>query len=129
MEMKKLSANSQTSVSILPVFDLKLGAKIIGKNEETAKKMIKALVQVLPKDLEKIEAAYAERNFAKLQDLVHYTKGGASYCGTPRLKFFASKLHELLATNNEEAIQQAYEEFCFEIRAVINTYNKEIESV
>ena len=58
-------------------------------------------------------------------------KGGASYCGTPRLKNAAQELDKAIKVElDPEKIQHAYEQLCNEINAVLSEYQKiKIENV
>jgi HPt (histidine-containing phosphotransfer) domain-containing protein len=108
-----------------PVIDLELGAKILNASPETAKQMIGQLVNLLPDDLKKLQAAYSENNYGALQYLAHYIKGGASYCGTPRLKSAASQLEEFIHRGlSGKEINTVYDNLCKEISAVIHEYQK-----
>lgn len=108
----------------LPVIDLVLGAKLLGGDDlEQAKFMITELVKVLPDDLEKISVAFKARDFKQLQDLVHYVKGGVSFCGTPRLKQAISVFENSINTSADfEVINTAYKNFCKEVDALLAAY-------
>ena len=108
----------------LPIIDLKLGAEILNSDIEAARKMINALVKQLPEDLQKLKTAFCERDNAQLKDLAHYINGGASYCGTPRLKSAAAELEKIMGVNNSsEKIQLAYENLCHEIELILAEYS------
>ena len=107
----------------LPIIDLKLGAEIFNGDVEAAKRMIDALVKLLPEDLQKLKTAFCKRDNTQLKDLAHYIKGGASYCGTPRLKSAASELENIIdAKNSSDKIQLAYENLCQEIELILAEY-------
>lgn len=109
----------------LPIIDLNLGAKILSSDTAAAKSMIDELIKMLPGDLERLNSAYREGDNIKLQDLAHYIKGGASYCGTPRLKLAATDLEKVL--NKRDAvpvIQNAYEHLCHEIHLLLVEYTQ-----
>lgn len=107
----------------LPVIDLKLGAEILNADVEAARRMIDALVKLLPEDLRKLKTAFCKRDNAQLKDLAHYIKGGASYCGTPRLKSAAAELEKIMSAQNpSEKIQLAYENLCHEIELILAEY-------
>lgn len=103
-----------------PVIDLKLGAEILHGDVEAARKMIDDLVKLLPEDLRKLKTAFYRGDNAQLNDLAHYIKGGASYCGTPRLKSAAAELEKIIsASKPSEKIQLAYESLCHEIELIL----------
>lgn len=109
------------------VIDLNLGAEILGSNVEAAKKMVSQLVDMLPGDLKKIQAAFSKKDYAALKDLAHYVKGGASFCGTPRLKEAASHLDQMIKTHgNDQDVEAAYHQLCREITAVIDEYHRSL---
>lgn len=106
----------------LPVIDLQLGAEILGSDTEAAKNMITQLVKMLPGDLQNLKAAAG--NNKKLQDLAHYIKGGASYCGTPRLQKAAGDLDRAIKNNADATvITKAYEKLCSEIEILLAKHN------
>lgn len=109
----------------LSVIDLELGVKILGTNLESAKAMIKSLVRILPGDLQDLKAAFNEKNNQKLKTKAHYIKGGASYCGTPRLKLAATELDNSIKEGAEPVvIQKSYQNLCQEIELLIKEYEK-----
>ena len=107
------------------VIDLELGAKILNSDLAAAEKMISELVKALPDDLKKIETAFSKKDYHSLRDLAHYLKGGASYCGTPRLKQAANELDDTIKVTKDKAkIFIAYQKLCDEITAIIEEYPK-----
>ncbi len=109
----------------LPVIDLELGAKLLATNQATAREMIGQLVEMLPEDLKKIHSAYLEKDYEALKNLAHYVKGGASFCGTPRLKLAATRLDDIIhkQTSSADDIEKAYHQLCIEINKVISEYH------
>ncbi|MBS0351521.1 MAG: Hpt domain-containing protein [Proteobacteria bacterium] len=107
--------------STLPVIDLDLGAKILGADKNSAKKMINDLAAMLVGNLKELKQVYQQGDLKKIADLAHFIHGGSCYCGTPRLKA-ASKELEIQAKKNEqlEELKSAYESLCNEIQAVIS---------
>ncbi len=114
----------------LPVIDLELGAKLLGANQDTAKEMIAQLAAMLPEDLTKIQNAFVKRDYETLKNLAHYVKGGASYCGTPRLKYAAAQMEELIHNRScsNKVIETAYHHLCAEINNVITQYAENFKS-
>ncbi len=108
-----------------PIIDLQLGAKLIDGNIKGARAILQELTTTLPGDLEKIQAAFSIENYRQLRNLAHYLKGGASYCGTPRLKMAASYLDQIIkARGSKEEVHAAYNRLCDEIKAVLLEYEK-----
>lgn len=114
----------------LPVIDLKLGAELLGANQKIAKEMIEQLAAMLPGDLKKIQSAFLDNDQEALKYMAHYVKGGACFCGTPRLKLAAGRLEDLLhrKTFSHEDIEKAYSQLCLEIDNVISEYYKNFAS-
>ena len=109
----------------LKVIDLKLGAEILASDTKAAKNMIEKLVQMLPGDLQKLKAAASEGDNQKLQDLAHYIKGGASYCGTPRLQKAAAGLERAIKVNaGSIVIAETYEKLCSEIAILLTEFSR-----
>lgn len=107
------------------VIDLKLGAEILGGSEKQAKEVIKKLVDMLPGELEKIQEAFLKEDYSQLKFLVHYIKGGVSFCGTPLLTEAVTELDNVLKSHNPtmNGIELAYNHLCREIKSVISEYN------
>lgn len=104
----------------LPIIDLALGASILGGDIPAAKRMLEQLVKLLPADLHKLKTLASLQNHKELQDLAHYIKGGASYCGTPRLQKAAADLEEaIINRNNSTVIKINYEKLCAAIEALL----------
>jgi len=105
----------------IPVIDLNLGAEILGGSLASAEQMISELVNMLPGDLKKIKDAFSKKDYSTLRDLAHYVKGGASFCGTPRLKEAAGQLDQVIRVeSDDEEIEAAYKQLCQEITAVMD---------
>jgi two-component system aerobic respiration control sensor histidine kinase ArcB len=121
----KPKAALTSAISKLPVIDLELGAKILGTNLESAKAMIKSLVEMLPGDLQDLKTAFREKDNQKLKNKAHYIKGGASYCGTPRLKLAATELDNSIKEGADPVvIKKSYQDLCQEIELLIKEYEK-----
>lgn len=119
----KLNSRLNQDLKKLPAIDLELGAALIGGDIKKAKAMLKQLIKILPEDLKKIQTAHLEQNFAELKDLAHYINGGASYCGTPRLKFLSERLYKCIGDNGDrQTIDHAFHELCAEIQNLFDEY-------
>jgi|GEM_PF-1774826 len=127
---KPMSRDSVYNINNHQVIDLNLGAQILGTTVDNVKKMVAELVKMLPADLKKIEDAFANKNYLQLKYLAHYMKGGASFCGTPRLIEAADQLDKAITFNNDDQdLQAAYERLRQEISAVINEYQVQIKKM
>lgn len=100
------------------IIDLKLGAHLIGGDENLAKEAILMLVNSFPDDLNKLEKAYLKKDWAVMQVIIHKLRGGTSYCGTPRLKAACIRLDDALELGQNELINDLYGQLLFEIEAV-----------
>jgi HPt (histidine-containing phosphotransfer) domain-containing protein len=116
---------SPSTVQDLSIIDLKLGAEIIDSDVEAAQDMVAQLCAMLPGDLEKIQAAFSEKNYPLLKELAHYVKGGVSFCGTPRLQAAVTELEKVIRPKTDPLIiEAAYAKLCLEIAAVIQEYER-----
>jgi HPt (histidine-containing phosphotransfer) domain-containing protein len=104
----------------LPVIDLDLGAKLLGCDEPTAKKMIKELSVLLVDNLQALRSAYAAHDIKKVADIAHYVYGGSCYCGVPRLKAAAFVLEKAAIDVPSPEFPAAYQKLCQEMEAVIS---------
>ena len=117
--------NLNKDINDLPVIDLTLGASIVEGDKEKAKNMIAKLVAMLPNDLEKIKMAFLGNNLEQVKELAHYIKGGASFCGTPRLKAAANALEKVIEKNKSKTeIAKIYHNLCIEMQSVCDEYAK-----
>lgn len=111
--------------SELPVIDFKLGAKILDSNRQAAQAMVDALAKALPQELEKLNAAFIAGDFKQLKELAHDLKGGAHYCGTPRLQLAVTQLEQTLKIGADSmVIQTAHENLCHEIELLLTEHAK-----
>jgi two-component system aerobic respiration control sensor histidine kinase ArcB len=77
------------------------------------------LVANFPKELRELESAYEKRDWLSIQKVAHKLNGGASYCGTARLKQACLNLEEAVKLNKEEQIlTPLYQRMIDEIRSV-----------
>lgn len=107
------------------IIDFQLGADLLGANLEAAREMVDKLVEILPGDLERLKAAFAKSNWTELKNVAHYVRGGASYCGTPRLKLAALRLDDAIGKEVvPEVIQTAYDTLCSEIELLLTEHAK-----
>lgn len=127
---EKISQSNSKAISVpaivkLPVIDLNLAAKILDTDAESAREMIADLVRMLPRDLQDLKSAFDEKNNQKLKDKAHYIKGGASYCGTLRLKLAAAELEDCIKVGSDSAcVKNTYQNLCDEIELLLQEYSK-----
>ncbi len=85
-EEKPPVRDQPSNVNHEEIIDLNLGAKIIGKDYDTALELLQMFVNQLPSDLAELEDAYQHHKFDQLGKIVHRLHGSLCYCGAPRFK-------------------------------------------
>jgi PAS domain S-box/PAS domain S-box len=106
----------------LKIIDLELGASIINSDINNAKEALKMLIDTLPENLQKMQAAYNAKNIEELAKSAHYLHGGLSYCGAPKLRKAVKTLETLIRSGNLDQLDLLYQNFCLEIEALIDAY-------
>lgn len=108
------------------VIDLKLGAKLLNGKEDLAKNMVKLLVKSLPQEIKGLQSAYKRNDWETIKSIAHKLRGGASYCGTPRLKTACANLEDhLKVKENQPKLKDAlYKQMIEEIQAIKKAYVK-----
>ncbi|MGB6977552.1 MAG: PAS domain-containing protein [Gammaproteobacteria bacterium] len=117
-------ASQKETSKHLNAIDLDLGAKLINGDHESARNMLKILVEELPNEKKMIEGAYKKRNYQELAKLVHKLHSGTCYCGTPKLKEASEKLEQTIKSNDNRAMKVPYDYLIEQIVAVINAYKE-----
>jgi CheY-like chemotaxis protein len=105
------------------VIDLDLGAKIMEADRETAKKMIMLLLESADSDLNLLENAHNQHDWTKIRELAHKLRGGAAYCGTPRLYQAFSYLNDYLKDGQIELAEPLYRQAIAEMHRVKTEYH------
>lgn len=100
------------------VIDLNMGIKLVDGDENLAKEMIGMLVESFQRELKKLDKYFQQNNWDEIKSVVHKLRGGASYCGTPRLREACSRLENCLAMENCEYSIELYQQLLDEIKAV-----------
>ncbi len=107
-----------------PVLDLDSVTYLLGKRELTIE-MLKMLVESFSQELGSIQKAHSEQNLSELEYLAHKMKGGACYCGTPRLKQACEQLELYLHRGKDtERVKFLFNQLIHEIEAVESAYHK-----
>lgn len=88
----------------LLTIDLEDGANIGGGDINFAKKMLAMFVENLPKDIEQIDTAYKQNNFALLGKLTHKLYGGLCYCSVPKLRKIIQDLQSATQKSRREEV-------------------------
>ncbi|STX40830.1 sensory box histidine kinase/response regulator [Legionella donaldsonii] len=106
-----------------PLFDLETGITNLG-NEDVLRELLSLMLnQELPGDSLKIQSAYNEQNWDKIEDLAHKLKSGAVYCGTIRLKYACQYLERYHKAGHTHKLEQLYHQLI----QVINDSQREIK--
>jgi CheY-like chemotaxis protein/HPt (histidine-containing phosphotransfer) domain-containing protein len=101
------------------VIDLKLGSQLVDGSKSLAREMIVMLTHNLLEDLIDLREAYQDSNWGTIQNIAHKLRGGASYCGTPRLHEACARLEDhLLTSRKTEYTDILYLQLLQEIEAV-----------
>lgn len=108
------------SIAPLKVIDMKEGAYLAGGHAQAAEEILISLVKSFPIELEQMTAAYQNKNFKKLGQLVHQFYSGLCYCGVPRLRLVTQYLQEAIHGQDPEKINALYFSFAVEIEALMN---------
>jgi two-component system, OmpR family, aerobic respiration control sensor histidine kinase ArcB len=101
------------------VVDFEYAKKLLGGDESVIFEALEMLVGSFPLEVEKIQAAYQEKNWEKLQAIAHKLQGGSSYCGTLRLKSVCSELEDYIESGLTARIPELYGELLVEIDALV----------
>lgn len=118
---KKFSQNMEPDVEMEPeekVVDFAYAKALLNGDEKGVSEMLIMLVDSLPYEVEKLNAAYQEENWAEVQSLVHKLNGGASYCGTLRLKSACNRLDSYILSGATTLIPELYKKVLDEITAL-----------
>jgi two-component system, OmpR family, aerobic respiration control sensor histidine kinase ArcB len=119
---KKFSQNMMESdVETEPeekIVDFAYAKSLLNGDEKGVSEMLIMLVDSLPHEVEKLNAAYQEENWGDVQALVHKLNGGASYCGTLRLKSACSRLDSYILSGATTLIPELYTKVLDEITAL-----------
>ena len=83
---KKITSSDKQIKVELPIIDMNQALELTGGNEDLVKEMQQMLLEELQSETEKLNSFYEEKNIEKVKFIAHKIQGGASYCGTARLK-------------------------------------------
>jgi two-component system aerobic respiration control sensor histidine kinase ArcB len=105
------------------IIDLSAATKILGK-QETAKKVLNMLIEMLPKHQREIDCAFQEKDYNALADAAHKLIGSACYCGTSRLSKASEDLRIAAINKDTKVLKRLMNKIHNEINAVIKAYRK-----
>jgi len=98
--------------------DLEDGAKILGKDQTVALKMLEDLVLTFPAVRAEIEKAYRDNNLEDLRESVHKFYGGLCYVGVPPLRQAGKELETALVKQETHQINRLYQRLRDEMSSV-----------
>jgi len=95
----ELSQDSSPNPSTL--YDLQLIHKMCRGDEEKIAKMIEVFINQISESIQEIRTAYADKDFLRIERLVHKIKPTLTYFGTTSLEKEAIQLEDLLLNKSE----------------------------
>ncbi|MFU8797195.1 MAG: hypothetical protein ACNA7Y_00595 [Gammaproteobacteria bacterium] len=101
------------------VIDLELGAKILGRDKNCAKKMISLMLEsFFQEDKIPLEQACKQKKWHEITNIVDKLNGGLLYCGTPRLRTVVTCLSDVLKIKHFQLAEKLCRQFINEIMSV-----------
>ena len=82
------------------------------------------LLDSFPEELQQLEEGYEKKDWSSIQAFAHKLAGGASYCGTVRLKKACSQLEFAIKNSNTELFVNFYQQMLSEMEAVKKAVKK-----
>src|SRR3990167_10706155 len=98
------------ALSEFALLDISAGLETAGTEDVLRELLLCLINQALAPDVAKMQAAHAENNWDKVQQLAHKIKGGALYVGTIRLKMACQYLERYWKTGQTEFLPQLYQQ-------------------
>jgi HPt (histidine-containing phosphotransfer) domain-containing protein len=95
----KLSENS--NLPPIKLYDLQLIHKMCRGDEEKIAKMVEVFISQISQTIQEIRTAYSEKDFLRIERLVHKVKPTLTYFGTTSLEKEALHLEDLLLKKSE----------------------------
>jgi HPt (histidine-containing phosphotransfer) domain-containing protein len=95
----ELSQDSNPNPNTL--YDLQLIHKMCRGDEEKVAKMIEVFISQISQSIQEISTAFAEKDFLRIERLVHKIKPTLTYFGTTSLEKEAVNLEDLLIKKTE----------------------------
>ncbi len=102
-------ANLLEIINSYPVFDKHISLKNLSGNEKLFKEIITMFNQAIPEQLQELGEAYALKDWAALENIVHKIKGGACYVGAIRLNYVCQNFLRCYLTGQSQLLDPLYE--------------------
>lgn len=87
----------------IKLYDLQLIDKMCRGDEEKIAKMVSVFIDQISQSTQEISTAYAEKDFVRIERLVHKIKPTLTYFGTSSLEKEANQLEDLLLNKSEQS--------------------------
>jgi len=100
------------------IIDIHMMKSIVGGKEELIDEMLNLLVDSFPTELQALELFYKSGDWSAIQDIAHKLKGGASYCGTVRLKAASAQLERCIKSRRNDLYVSCYKQLLTEMASV-----------
>lgn len=97
------------------IIDFQAGIRLADGNVELAKRSLQMLVEGLPDDIERLETFYDQKDWVSFESAIRQLRGGACYCGVPRLEQACKNLHDCLTQKTYDRIEWHYHNLQHEI--------------
>lgn len=105
------------------IIDLDLGQSIMNGDLSAAREMLALLVNNLQKEIQTLEIAKQDQNWAQIKLITHKIHGGSLYCGTPRLQQISQKLDRCLVDLNHPDKNELFDSLIEEIHLLCQAYS------
>jgi signal transduction histidine kinase/CheY-like chemotaxis protein len=113
----------------VPLINLKQALDLTGGNEELVKEMQDMLLEELIAETPDLKQNFKDGNIEKVRFIVHKIQGGASYCGTVRLKEETNKVERLCYTLEKEDSKALRKELSEDFLQLLDTINETIKAL
>ena len=102
-------ANLLEIINSYPIFDKSISLKNLSDNEKLFQEVVEMFNQSIPEQLQDLEKAYALKNWAALENIVHKIKGGACYVGAIRLNYVCQNFLRCYLTGQSQLLDSLYQ--------------------
>lgn len=131
-QQAKIQVKTETKENFtqeLPLLDLDQALSLTGGNEELVKEMQQMLLEELISETKKMRKYFDDNDIEKVRFIAHKIQGGASYCGTIRLKEGTNKVERLCYTIEKEDSKEHRKELSEEFLQLLDTIEKTIDTL
>ncbi len=97
-------ANLLEIINSYPVFDKRMSLKNLSGNEKLFQEIVEMFNQSIPEQRQELEQAYALKDWAVLENIVHKIKGGACYVGAIQLNYVCKNFLRCYLTGQSQLL-------------------------